>query len=397
MALLLTASVGTFGVAALSAGAAHAVTDSCNPNACTPVIVVDPMAADGSVHVTYTDPSSDLESVDPNSVSLTITWSPQGAVPGSAPSPNPTTIRLTNANGTCSGTGPVTCDYPFPSALKVAGFALNGTYQLSASAQDCKAAILGCSHSTQTKSTTLAIPASTPGGVKADLLPDKSGVKISWAANPEPDVFAYRVLRSDGSEACNNLLTPTDLSCSDTSSGGGTFTYRVVAIRYGADYNPKSQVASSPSSATKSVVVPGPPATTTTTITGGTLPPLTQPPFPGKPGAPKPVPGAGGGTGTFNAKPGTPAAAVAGADTPANGDTGFAPTLPYGEQPSTTLNEDPGSIAAGPVTAHKGKTSVGTIAVVGAGLLLAVIALHGLWLRSEVRRSGTLEALEPEA
>ncbi|MDQ1417506.1 MAG: hypothetical protein QOF81_3119, partial [Acidimicrobiaceae bacterium] len=51
----------------------------------------------------------------------------------------------------------------------------------------------------------------------------------------------------------------------------------------------------------------------------------------------------------------------------------------------------------GPVTAHKGKTSVGTIAVVGAGLLIAVIALHGLWLRSEVRRSGTLEALEPEA
>ncbi|MDQ1398757.1 MAG: hypothetical protein QOK20_689, partial [Acidimicrobiaceae bacterium] len=389
-------SAGAFGVAAFSAGAAHAVTDSCTP-AC-PVIAVDDMAANGSVRVTYTDPVAGAESVDPNSVALTVIWKPQGDVPGTAPSPNPTTIRLTNANGMCTGTGPVTCDYPFPSALKVGGFALNGTYQLSASARDCGLLHLPpCSTTTTpTKSTTLTTPASTPGGVKADLLPDKSGVKISWAANPEPDVFAYRVLRNDGSEACNNLLTPADLSCSDTSSGGGTFSYRVIAIRYGADYNPKSQVTSAPSTATKSVVVPGPPATTTTTITGGTLPPLTQPPFPGKPGAPKPVPGAGG-TGTFNARPGTPAAAVAGSDTPANGDTGFAPTLPYGEQPSTTVNEDPGSIAAGPVTAHKGKTSVGTIAVVGAGLLIAVIALHGLWLRSEVRRSGTLEALEPEA
>jgi hypothetical protein len=395
MALFLMASAGAFGVAAFSAGAAHAVTDSC-PNACAPVIVVDNMASDGRVHVTYTDPSSGLDSIDASSVSLTITWNPQGDIPGSAPRPSSTPTKLTSANGSCTGTGPVTCDFPFPSTLKVAGFALNGTYLLSASAQDCKAAIFGCTHGTQTKSTTLTTPASTPGGVKADLLPDKSGVKISWAANPEPDVFAYRVLRNDGSEACNNLLTPADLSCSDTSSGGGTFSYRVIAIRYGADYNPKSQVTSAPSTATKSVVVPGPPATTTTTITGGTLPPLTQPSFPGKPGTPKPVPGAGG-TGTFNARPGTPAAAVAGSDTPANGDTGFAPTLPYGEQPSTTVNEDPGSIAAGPVTAHKGKTSVGTIAVVGAGLLIAVIALHGLWLRSEVRRSGTLEALEPEA
>jgi hypothetical protein len=33
---------------------------------------------------------------------------------------------------------------------------------------------------------------------------------------------------------------------------------------------------------------------------------------------------------------------------------------------------------------------------VGAGVLVTVIAMHGLWLRSEVRRSGALEVLEPE-
>jgi hypothetical protein len=171
----------------------------------------------------------------------------------------------------------------------------------------------------------------------------------------------------------------------------------VVAVRYGADYKPASQVSGSASTATKPVTVPGPPATTTTTIAGGTLPPLTQPPFntptPNKAGA---AAGPSGGTGTFHAAP-APAKPAVGVDTPANGDTGFQPTLPYGAQPSTTLGDDPGSIAAPVVPAHKGKTSVGTIAVVGAGLLIAVIALHGLWLRSEVRRSGTLEVLDPEA
>jgi hypothetical protein len=398
MALLLTASAGAFGIAALSTGPAAAAPASggCGANPCMPDIQVDNMAADGSVHVVYTDPYGVLESVNPNSVSLTVAWSPSGSVPGTAPQPIQTSVTLTN--GTCSGTGPITCDYAFPSALRFPtsnGFALNGTYKVSASAQDCRPLNLPpCSRTTTApKSTTLANPPSVPGGVKADLSTDKTSVAVSWTPSPEPDVFAYRVLRNDGSEACNNSTTPTVFSCTDSTSGGGSFAYRVVAYRYGANYDPKSQVASTPSPATKSVTVVGPPATTSTTIPGGTLPPLTQPGFTAKPGGAKAA--GGSSTGTFKATPGTAPQAAVGPE--AGGDTGFAPTLPYGQQPSTTVAaEDPGSIAA-PVVPKKGKTSVGTIAVVGAGFLIAVIALHGLWLRSEVRRSGTLEVLEPEA
>jgi hypothetical protein len=53
-------------------------------------------------------------------------------------------------------------------------------------------------------------------------------------------------------------------------------------------------------------------------------------------------------------------------------------------------------VAAPAAPATKGKTSVGTIALIGAGLLVGVIALHGLWLRSEVRRTPVLEVLEPD-
>jgi hypothetical protein len=406
IALLLTASAGAFGIAALSTAAAHATptspaTGGCGANPCPPDIQVSNMAADGSVRVVYTDPySGGLEAVDPNTLSLTVTWKPQGDIPSTLPPhPNVTSVKLTN--GTCAGTGPVTCDYAFPAELKVPsglGFALNGTYELTATGSDCRPVILGCSRTTTpSKLTTLTNAPSTPGGVTADLLAATSGVKVSWTPSPEPDVFGYRVLRNDGSVACDNVATPTVFSCTDTTSGGGTFSYRVVASRYGADYRATSQVTSAPSTASKAVTVPGPPATTTTTITGGTLPPLTQPGFAGKPGGSKPgaVVGVGGANGSFKATPGT-AAAATGSDTPANGDTGFAPTLPYGQQPSTTINEDPGSIAA-PVTPHQGKTSVATIAALGAGLLIAVIALHGLWLRSEVRRAGALEVLEPEA
>ncbi len=314
MALLLTASAGAFGIAALSAAPAAAVPEagSCSASPCAPVIEVDPMAADGSVHVVYTDPHAGLETVDPNSLSLTVSWSPQGNVPGTAPHPIPTSVKLTS--GACTGTGPVTCNYPFPAELKVpaaSGFALNGTYQLIASGQDCVPLnIVPCKGTTTApKSTTLANPPSVPGGVKADLSTDKSSVAISWTPSPEPDVFAYRVLRNDGSEACNNTATPTVFSCTDSTSGGGSFAYRVVAYRYGADYDPKSQVASTPSPATKSVTVVGPPATTTTTIRGGTLPPLTQPGLTAKPGGAKPA--GGSSTGTFKATPGTtPQAAV---------------------------------------------------------------------------------------
>ncbi len=74
--------------------------------------------------------------------------------------------------------------------------------------------------------------------------------------------------------------------------------------------------------------------------------------------------------------------------------------LPYNQQPSPPSSADHQRRhrrSTSPAVHHKGKTSVGSIAAIGAGLLVAVIALHGLWLRSEVRRADALEPLDPEA
>jgi hypothetical protein len=167
----------------------------------------------------------------------------------------------------------------------------------------------------------------------------------------------------------------------------------VVAVRWGGNYDAASEKASAPSADSASVTVPGPPATTTTVGSTTTLPPLGPAGF-----VPKAVPGKlGGGTGggvLHAPTPGTLAAPSA--DNPATAaDPGFQPLLPYGA--TTTVPSDPAVLSAPPVAPHKGKTSVGTIAVIGAGLLVAVIALHGLWLRAEVRRPTPLEALDPDA
>ncbi|MDP9074618.1 MAG: hypothetical protein M3N98_10680, partial [Actinomycetota bacterium] len=132
--------------------------------------------------------------------------------------------------------------------------------------------------------------------------------------------------------------------------------------------------------------VPGPPATT----------------VPGGPGA---TPGGGLPFGVFNTpkvKPSSSNPVVGlnpkalpggGVPTATTVDPGFSPVLPYG--PTTPTTATP-TVAAPVVPVAKGKSSVKSIALVGAGLLVTVVAMHGLWLRSEVKRTGALEVLEPE-
>jgi hypothetical protein len=89
----------------------------------------------------------------------------------------------------------------------------------------------------------------------------------------------------------------------------------------------------------------------------------------------------------------TPGASAATATTI---DPGFAQVLPYGPSTAPDTTAKP-TVAAGPqIPGPKGKNSVKSIALVGAGVLVTVIAMHGLWLRNEVRRTGALEVLEPE-
>ncbi len=283
---------------------------------------------------------------------------------------------------------------------------INGTYTLSASGADCVLVTTLCSKpstTTVTQSVPVANAPVAPTNVTASQGPNPSTVKISWNRNPEPDIAGYQVLRSDGSSAClvpATVQNPAQYSCIDSPTKDGAYKYTVVADRWGATYDTHvdKQAVSAPSSPiTKAVTVSGTSANTTTTVAGAGVATLGPVGFVPKLTPTNNASGAVGGAG-FNPKLApavtAPAAPV---DTPANGDTGFLPSLPYGQRAAPPTTSDPAVLTV-PAAPHKAKTtSVGSIAVVGAGLLLAVIALHGLWLRSEVRRPGALEVLEPRA
>jgi hypothetical protein len=405
LALLLTAGAGAFGVAALAtatastAGADQPPAVTCQGLTCAPVVqVVSMNGANGTVRVTY---SATKGILDLGSLSGTVTWSAPATVPAGAPEPVPTSAPL--INGKCAANTAstfVTCDFPFPAPLLDNKFLLNGSYQVTGSAQDCVLS-LNCTQGTGTHPAfPIANPPTAPTNVKSELAANNSAVKISWTPSPEPDVTGYQVLRADGSVACQLAMVPVpeEYACTDTPTKDGSYAYYVVAHRWAPGYSTavKDQPASKASETTKAVAVVGTSANTTTTVPGGGTGNLGPPGFTGKVTPGKTLaPGAG--ANGLKIAPGSPAVVVP--DTPTTPDPGFSPSLPYGAKPPQdpgTITADPSPLAA-PVAPHKGKTSVGTIAVVGAGLLIGVIALHGLWLRSEVRRTPVLEVLEPEA
>jgi len=401
LALLVTAGAGMFGFSALAAAAdgATPAAGSCGLNACAPHVAINSIDPDGTVNVTFTPEGPPIPQpvMDPSTFAATITWKPAGAIPAGAPVPSPTSGPM--VKGTCTGGmgSPVTCDFSFPDAMRDNGFLLNGSYQVTATAKDCPLLVGGpnCTAGNADPQTyQIANPPSAPTNVKTELAQNSSAVKISWTPSPEPDVIGYQVLRADNSVACSltSEPTPAEYACTDTPTADGSYAYHVVAHRWAPGYSTavKDQPASPPSAATKAVSVVGTTANTTTSVAGGTGT-LGPPGFTGKL-TPGKAPSAGPGPNLHLGA--NPAAVVP--NTPTTPDPGFAATLPYGAQPTQTDPPTDSASLAAPATPAKGKTSVGTIALIGAGLLVGVIALHGLWLRSEVRRTPVLEVLDPE-
>lgn len=344
-------------------------------------------------------------------ISITVTAVRTGAPTGS-PAPAQSSVTIT---ATCSppSNGTVECDAAWPTELEHNGYVVNGLYQVSATARTCPNSPLlqlQCSTMGSGSGTLTVSHAPTPpANVKAVLTSDGHGVVVTWTGSPEPDVFGYEVRRlgSDTRFFCQTAFAPPDfiaapicqeqLSITDPDPGGGDFKYEVFAVRFGgAGYDAKVNATTS---STQSNVqhVDGPVTPTLPNPTGspGTRPGPALPTF-GVFSAKPPAAAKPGGTtagGGFNSKP-SPAPAVGG--TPNTVDPGFEATLPYQQLPGTGTTLDPAVV--GPRNpAAKGRPSSNTsIALTGAGLLVSVIAMHGLWLRNEVKRSGVLEVLEPE-
>jgi hypothetical protein len=95
---------------------------------------------------------------------------------------------------------------------------------------------------------------STPSGVSASQT--DGVVTVSWSANPEPDIIAYRVERDGGSGwATAGQTSSTSLM---ESPGPGNFSYRVTALR--SSPSTSGGKPSSPSGSA-AVTVPQPPPT----------------------------------------------------------------------------------------------------------------------------------------
>jgi hypothetical protein len=162
------------------------------------------------------------------------------------------------------------------------GSMANGTYELKTSAWTCTVAVLGAlgcvdqasQQPGETRTFRVNVPPRTPTGVKVRL--DASPV-VSWTANPEPDITAYRIFRSDVNKQVGTVLVTADspkptswtdpCQAPNACTPGTAMTYKVAAVRRSPVES--GGVVSAYSGPTGNVALPVPP-----------------PPSPGAAGAP---------------------------------------------------------------------------------------------------------------
>ncbi len=293
----------------------------------------------------------------------------------------------------------------------------NGTYTvtLRATGEDRPFETNGQESAEATRSFAVEAPPAKPRELTVRTDPDSRDVDVAWRKNTEPDILGYQVQRSfDGGEwlVAGETEEPfyRDMS---TSQRGGSYRYRVVAIRSGASRD--AGVASAPSE----------PATTTVP-----KPPASEAPSGGSGG------GSGSGSGSTDEGPSGDGSQTGGASPGSGGsgsgssgssggsgsspsgptisrsgridlsgfgslldqtrapeateipefDPGFSESLPFESQ---TIREIDGSqelaVPEGGFS-DAGSNQAELLKFFAAGLLVTVILMHVLWLRGEVER-----------
>jgi hypothetical protein len=237
-----------------------------------------------------------------------------------------------------------------------------------------------------------------PSGLSAKANRDRV-VELKWTPNSEPDLIGYQVQRSTSAKTTWTAVANTaDAAYTDsgTADEGGTYRYRVVAVRQGAAAN--AGVASDPSE-TRSVDVASPPSTPSTTVNGpgGTGGPIGGPGGPGGSGGPGGRAGSGG-TDTSPELARTGKVDLSGFAAllqqarrpdakPQEADSGFKSTLPFKEGEDGEIGEDGTALGVGIHEAGESEGSRQPIVFVAASLLVTVILMHLLWLKREVEKA----------
>jgi hypothetical protein len=264
------------------------------------------------------------------------------------------------------------------------------------------------------RSFTVAVRPAAPSNLRAERLADNK-VQLMWGAVPAyPDLIGYLVYR--GAPGAQLKPVSTGLSPAVTSyiddqpaATGGTFHYKVAAIRSGAIPGDTSEWLTAESNLA-TVNVPPPPSPST--------PGLSPPPGSDAPGTTSASPGAALDLGRFfdstssdvrRPAPSFPSSAQL-------PDTGFSTDLPF---PNTTIGLTPGtrpnarpslSVPQGRPSGEDGDLSDSNrralLVPVAAGSVLCVSALHLRWLSRQLAiaplppaadLSPAEPALEPDA
>ncbi|HEX7277914.1 MAG TPA: hypothetical protein VF244_11110 [Acidimicrobiales bacterium] len=255
---------------------------------------------------------------------------------------------------------------------EIPDLAYNGPYVVEAVGKYCDPLSLGCGNPALAPNEPipfrLAAEPQAPADLKLEAGDDRS-VIVSWARNPEPDIRYYALFRkdpggdfrrlgSDIKQPASGRATFTDTSAAGT---GGSFVYKVFAVRNGASGDNKTDKISKASAERTTTVAP-PPTTTN----------------PGDPGAPvTTIAGEGVDIGSFlsGQAPTLPSPGPIFLDLP---DTGFGETLPFGALPDEA---EPGEEdAVLPPTPRQRQVAEfkanRPLIPVAAGLVLLVLAGH---------------------
>lgn len=145
-----------------------------------------------------------------------------------------------------------------------ATFDCNGRYELDVIAVGDSSTIHSGSQETKQtiKDVVLKVAPAVPTGVTATS--SQRRVEVTWAANGEPDLLGYLVYRNGSFHDSSTTNSYVD---TDFPSAGGTFTYKVSAVRLGPSQNPDDEAdfVESGQSGAGSATVPK----TTSTSSGG--------------------------------------------------------------------------------------------------------------------------------
>ncbi|HVF75329.1 MAG TPA: hypothetical protein VM938_09790 [Acidimicrobiales bacterium] len=305
-------------------------------------------------------------------------------------------------------------------------FRWNGTYTARAAAQG-RNNVLDQDTSAKYDNATFVIdaPPAAPTGVTTSVDKDTRVTTVRWAPNTEPDLIGYEVLKQapDGRWVSYAVTAEPTVTDEATAYSGGVHRYRVVALRRAAD--PK--FANSSAHTETSANVPAPP-------------PGTPPPPDGGSGD-----GSGGGTDGRNTDSGQAGDNGAGGGTDSGGDGSsanggrrslppltssgkvdlsdldglmaqaerqrrqagendgtFDPTLPFGARQGEGDGEGEGDDGEGGSALELGDNEdvagrLQSLGFLAGGLLATVLAMHVLWIRSEVHKAEKAEALTPVA